>query len=426
MFKKMKIRTKLLLGFIIVAIIAGVIGIIGITQLGKISKADTEMYNNVAVPLGYTTQIASDFQRVRVNARDAIYAETVQERNEHLGKISDFDKSLDEYLKKYEGTIIDEADKKNFKDLCDAKKAYMDFVPEMTTLLNANNQKGAIVLLKGDWKRAADKLQTAMDNLVEYNIKSGKETTDGNASLSHSAIILLIIFIIIGIIIAMAIGIWISSNIQNIIKSLVSQAKMLADAAIAGKLDTRGDPEKVNFEVKEIVIGVNNTLDAVIGPLNVAAEYVDRISKGDIPQKITDNYNGDFNEIKNNLNHCIDNLNGLINEMNHMSKEHDLGDIDVMIDSNKLQGSYKEMGEGINKMVGGHIAVKKKAMACIKEFGKGNFEAPLEKFPGKKVFINETIEQMRANLKALIVDAKMLAKAAVDGNPPYSPFPLTS
>jgi methyl-accepting chemotaxis protein len=48
--------------------------------------------------------------------------------------------------------------------------------------------------------------------------------------------------------------------------------------------------------------GVNSTLDAVIGPLNVAAEYVDRISKGDMPKMITDNYNGDFNDIKNNLN----------------------------------------------------------------------------------------------------------------------------
>ena len=57
---------------------------------------------------------------------------------------------------------------------------------------------------------------------------------------------------------------------------------------------------------------MNETLDAVIGPLNVAAEYVDRISKGDIPPKITDSYNGDFNEIKNNLNTCIDAVNALV------------------------------------------------------------------------------------------------------------------
>ncbi len=138
---------------------------------------------------------------------------------------------------------------------------------------------------------------------------------------------------------------------------------------------------------REIVQGVNNTLDAVIGPLNVAAEYVDRIAKGDIPNKITDNYNGDFNEIKNNLNVCIDSISGLVNGMNEMSHQHDLGDIDAVIDINKFQGTYKDMAAGVNNMVQGHITVKKKAMACIAEFGKGNFEAPLERFPGKKVFI---------------------------------------
>ena len=34
-----------------------------------------------------------------------------------------------------------------------------------------------------------------------------------------------------------------------------------------------------------LLSGVNDTLDAVIGPLNVAAEYVERISRGDIPKQ---------------------------------------------------------------------------------------------------------------------------------------------
>ena len=196
---------------------------------------------------------------------------------------------------------------------------------------------------------------------------------------------------------------------------LVKDADMLADAAVQGKLATRADAMKHQGDFRKIVQGVNDTLDAVIGPLNVAAEYVDRIAKGDIPNKITDNYNGDFNEIKNNLNTCIDALDGLIKEMNYMSNQHDLGDIDVVINVNKFEGAYRMMAQGVNDMVNGHITVKKKAMACVADFGRGNFEAVLEKFPGKKVFINETVEQVRANLKALIADANMLVDAAVQG-----------
>ena len=81
-----------------------------------------------------------------------------------------------------------------------------------------------------------------------------------------------------------------------------------------GKLATRADAAKHQGDLPQVVEGVNATLDAVIGPLNVSAEYVDRISKGDIPPKITDTYNGDFNEIKNNLNNCIDNIKALVAE----------------------------------------------------------------------------------------------------------------
>ena len=199
------------------------------------------------------------------------------------------------------------------------------------------------------------------------------------------------------------------------VNALVSDAGMLAKAAVAGQLDTRADASKHGGDFREIVEGVNATLDNVIGPLNVAAEYVDRISKGDIPPKITDEYNGDFNEIKNNLNVCIDSLNSLIEEMNKMSREHDAGDIDVKVDESIFQGAYQEMASGVNEMVFGHIAVKKKAMACFKEFGEGNLDAEIEQFPGKKKFINETIEEVRTNIKALISDAGMLAQAAAEG-----------
>ena len=96
------------------------------------------------------------------------------------------------------------------------------------------------------------------------------------------------------------------------ISAVVADTEALSLAAVEGKLATRADATKHSGDYRKIVEGVNQTLDAVIGPLNVAADYVDKISKGEIPAKITDNYNGDFNVIKNNLNTCIDAVNALV------------------------------------------------------------------------------------------------------------------
>ena len=98
-----------------------------------------------------------------------------------------------------------------------------------------------------------------------------------------------------------------NTSIQAV-NALAIDVNLLSKAAVAGELATRADASKHQGDFRKIVEGVNQTLDSVIGPLNVAAKYVDRISKGDIPEKITDNYNGDFNEIRNNLNAMVENL----------------------------------------------------------------------------------------------------------------------
>ena len=130
------------------------------------------------------------------------------------------------------------------------------------------------------------------------------------------------------------------------LKEIINDVNMISDAAVQGKLAVRADASKHAGDYKKIVQGMNDTLDAVIGPLNVSAEYVDRISKGDIPPRITDEYKGDFNEIKNNLNLCIDSLNSLIAEMTRMSKEHDAGDIDVVIPGGQVPGRLQNDGHG--------------------------------------------------------------------------------
>ena len=95
---------------------------------------------------------------------------------------------------------------------------------------------------------------------------------------------------------------------------LLRETNTLIKATQDGKLQTRGNAQQFAGGWGELVGGVNKLIDAFVAPINVTAEYVDRISKGDIPPKITDTYNGDFNEIKNNLNACIDVMNGLLRE----------------------------------------------------------------------------------------------------------------
>jgi methyl-accepting chemotaxis protein len=142
------------------------------------------------------------------------------------------------------------------------------------------------------------------------------------------------------------------------INALVDDAVMLAQAGIEGRLDTRADASKHNGDFRKVVEGFNGSLDAIIGPLNVAAEYIDRISKGDIPVKITDSYSGDFNEVKNNLNMCIDSINALLEEAELLTDAAIEGKLTVRADASKFSGKYANLMQGMNDIVStfeGHI-----------------------------------------------------------------------
>ncbi|MFZ1613300.1 MAG: MCP four helix bundle domain-containing protein, partial [Holophaga sp.] len=137
-------------------------------------------------------------------------------------------------------------------------------------------------------------------------------------------------------------------QMTNSLRAMTAEAQRLAQAAVDGKLATRADASKYEGDYRKIVQGVNDTLDAVIGPLNVAAGYVDRISKGDIPPKITDKYNGDFNEIKNNLNTCVDAVNALVADAAMLSKAAVDGKLATRADASKHQGDFRKIVQGVD------------------------------------------------------------------------------
>ena len=178
----------------------------------------------------------------------------------------------------------------------------------------------------------------------------------------------------------------------------------LAGAAVEGKLDRRADADSFEGNYRRIVQGVNDTLDAVISPLNVAAEYVDRISKGDIPERITDTYHGDFNEIKNNLNRCIDAVNGLVNESLMLSGAAVEGRLQTRGDASKFEGKYKDIIKGINDTLNAVINPITEAAECLKEMAKGNLKVRVTgEYKGDHVIIkdalNTTLEVLNEILK---------------------------
>jgi methyl-accepting chemotaxis protein len=198
------------------------------------------------------------------------------------------------------------------------------------------------------------------------------------------------------------------------LKGLTAAVNEMSHQHDVGEIDAVIPVQQFPGEFATMAAGVNMMVGGHIAVKKKAMAVVKAFGDGDFDAPL-EQLPGKKAFINDTIEQVRKNLKGLIAAMNEMSVQHDLGDIDVMIPVHQFPGEFATMADGVNSMVFQHIAVKKKAMAVVKSFGEGDFDAPLEQLPGKKAFINDTIEQVRKNLKMLITDTGMLASAAKEG-----------
>lgn len=244
------------------------------------------------------------------------------------------------------------------------------------------------------------------------------------------------------------------------LRELAAEIRKLTDAASAGQLGERGDTSKFTGEYQQLIAGVNDTLDAVVNPLRAASDYLERIGRGDIPEMVTEEFRGDFNQIKDSLNACITGLRALVSESLRLSEAATAGALNVRSDLDQFNGEYRQVIRGLNATMDAIVAPLTEAREVLGKMAvndytvamTGNYQGMLKEFAEQinlvrtrllsveKIFIQVSqgdisqLEELRANgkqsdndqlvpaaiammqaIQDLIDGAELVAQAAAEG-----------
>jgi methyl-accepting chemotaxis protein len=94
----------------------------------------------------------------------------------------------------------------------------------------------------------------------------------------------------------------------NAIGSMSNEMKRCCVAALEGNLSNRADATPYYGKYQKIVKGFNNTLDAIMGPVNEASEVLEKIAGKDMTVRMKGEYKGDHAKIKELLNMFVENI----------------------------------------------------------------------------------------------------------------------
>ncbi len=462
MLKKIKIISKLKIGFGILILLTLVVGFVSWNSLRKVSIMNE---NTKSV-----TDIQSLFGGIRIQGRlyieknDNKYIQKVWEGLQNILKIANTEKD------KLHGE-----DKERMNQIISGFTNYENNSKTYSVLMNQLKSLKETDVSYSDLNKQLSETETqwtlAGTTILKLCDEASSSIQQQSTSLINRRNIMIYIFVFFAILIGATVTAFVIKGINDINKNLIFETKRMADAAIGGNIEIRGNAKEINFEFQEIIVGfnntldaittplgtlvidinnltqqinegnlasridinkhqfadfgklvegINNTLDAVIKPLNMAAEYVERISKGDMPPVITTKYNGEIDTIKNNLNLLITSLNDIIQK----SKLVAAGDLTVELkkrsDEDELMQTLIDMIKSIGDVVvqvqlasDNIAAASEEISASAQQISQGATE-----HASSAEEVSSSMEEMASNIQQCTENANMTevisTKAAED------------
>lgn len=424
----MKILAKLLTGFLAVAVLCGIVGVVGISETNSLNDS-LELLSSQTIPTiqllnEIDTQLVTVKVAVRTVSNPLIYGDAVTlkrqkdniaaAREKYTADIAAYEKlaKIPEEQKRWDDIKSRLTPAKTFNDtiasLAD-RAAETSNAAERAKIYNE-----LYAMNTGDQRLVVDNVLDALTQLIAFDQQYyGKEVPAkaiAAASLGRTSLVAVtIVSFIAAALLGLFLGLSISRSIKKAsgildklavgdlserlvvktkdeflnlsqstnacidnINALVNDTSLLIKAAVEGRLEVRADAAKHQGEYRKIVEGVNQTLDAVIDPLNVAASYVEQISRGALPEKITDSYNGDFNVIKTNLNTCIDSIKALVEDTVTLVEAASEGRLQTRADATRHSGDYRKIVEGVNKTLDLVITPINEMTGVLKHLAEGD------------------------------------------------------
>jgi len=199
------------------------------------------------------------------------------------------------------------------------------------------------------------------------------------------------------------------------IKQLAQDVNKLAEAAVAGNLEARADQNKHGGEFQNVMRGFNFILDAVIEPLKIAASYIEKICRGEIPKEIDKDYRGYFNVLKDNINLLI----GSMTEITGIAETIANGDLTLKI---KQRSGVDKLMKALDRMLEGLTNVVVNVNEASENVARGSIELStsseqLAQGANRQASAAEeassSMEEMSANIKQNAENALMTEKIAL-------------
>ena len=217
-FYALRLRTRLILAFLLAAAITATVGVIGLTKMSRIHDIANEMYSQDCVGLKLVDRANIDQRDISIDALTLTQSKTAQDKSRLISAVHDDLGQLEQSLKRAKSHFVDAASIQELDNVDSLMKQYQASVDKMDSLANAEqigHMTGASDYVADQFEGLNQQFDQALTKLSESKIEHSKQTSEESSAIFSTSFHIMLSAIIGGILLALILGYLIARQITR-------------------------------------------------------------------------------------------------------------------------------------------------------------------------------------------------------------------
>ena len=302
-FRNMPIKKRLLISFIIISIISNMAGVVGLIFLQKTSSEYNTALLKYGMSQGDIGKLGIEIEKTNALVRDILFIKDESElksiKKELVSSLDVIEGALD-LIGNY---MVTSEEKDIFNRIRTNLAKYKQTRNQVVIYSLSGRQEDGLKLFRSEGTTIMNQISSDISLLLQKKIDNCNELAAELIILKSISIICVIVAIIVSSILVLVI----SKNLTKEISQPIDIMRKVAEEIAEGNLDVSVDIEsKDEFGMLAFAFSkMINNLKAYISEISI---ILGNISKGDLITSTSEEYKGNFIEIKQSLDNIVKSL----------------------------------------------------------------------------------------------------------------------
>lgn len=207
------------------------------------------------------------------------------------------------------------------------------------------------------------------------------------------------------------------NTLRSLLASLTHDTRNMGNVIAQGELDDRIDVQKYQGGFSQIADSFNCNVDLNICAVRDISYMLQRIKNGDFKARVTTNYYGEYDNLKQSVNDLGEVLLKMLVDASLSARAMQNGNLSIRINEDKYNGNFKQIIEQQNASTESVVKVINAMKSVLGEFVNGNLSARVEEnYVGDYASIVESLNGMGDILSASISELTRVMDALSNGD----------